>query len=151
VKHDGDGEEAPEQGVVMDAGSERIHRNIAERVIKEMADQIGEQHQPADQADLPKTDAADQSSQPPHDHSSPSRLRSRSFARSASAGCGNAANGSGRVTSIAASPSRADKRPVRMPSPSRCDNFAAMPWPSTCWTRLSLAAMPPVIAACAMT
>ena len=38
-----------------------------------------------------------------------------------------------------------------MPSPSRCDSFAASPWPSICWIRLSLAAMPPVIARCAMT
>ena len=84
-------------------------------------------------------------------HSSDSRLRSRSFARSANAGRGSAVNGSGRVTSIAASPSRAVSRPFSMPSPSRCDSFAAMPWPSICCTRLSLAAMPPVMARWAMT
>ena len=84
-------------------------------------------------------------------HSSPSRLRSRSLARSPSAGRGRAVNGSGRVTSMAASPSRAVSSPLRTPSPSRCDSFAAMPWPSTCWTRLSLAAMPPVMATWAMT
>jgi hypothetical protein len=63
-------------------------------------------------------------------HSSP--LRNRSLARLASAGRGNAVNGSGRVTSIAASPSRAVSSPLSTPSPSRCDSFAAMPWPSTC-------------------
>ena len=84
-------------------------------------------------------------------HSSPSRLRSKSLARSPSAGRGSAVNGNGRVTSIAASPSRAVSSPFRTPSPSRCDSFAAMPWPSTCWIRLSPAAMPPVIARCAMT
>jgi hypothetical protein len=84
-------------------------------------------------------------------HSSSSRLRMRSLARSPSAGRGNAVNGSGRVTSMAASPNRAVSSPFKMPSPSRCDSFAAMPWPSTCWIRLSLAAMPPVMATWAMT
>ena len=84
-------------------------------------------------------------------HSSPSRLRRRSLARSPSAGRGSAANGSGRVTSIAARPSRAVSRPLSTPSPSRCESFAAMPWPSICCTRLSPTAMPPVTARCAMT
>ena len=44
----------------MDAGGQRIHRDIAERMVEEMADQIGKQHQPADEPDLPEADAADQ-------------------------------------------------------------------------------------------
>ena len=56
-----------------------------------------------------------------------------------------------RLVSMAARPSRAVSSPLRTPSPSRCDSFAAMPWPSTCWIMLSLAAMPPVIATWAMT
>ena len=62
------------------------------------------------------------------------------------AGRGNAVNGNGRVTSIAANPNRAVSKPFSTPSPSRCESFAAMPWPSTCWIMLSLAAMPPVMA-----
>src|SRR5258707_424229 len=60
VEHDGDGEELPEQGVEVDAGRKRIHRDVAERVVDEVADQIGKQHQAARQADLPDTDAADE-------------------------------------------------------------------------------------------
>ena len=75
----------------------------------------------------------------------------RSLARSASAGRGSAVNGSGRVTSMAARPSRAVSRPLSTPSPSRCESFAAMPWPSICCTRLSPIAMPPVTARWPMT
>ncbi len=56
----GDRQELPEQGVVIDARLHRLDRDIAERVIEEMADQIAEQHQPADQPDLPCADAAQQ-------------------------------------------------------------------------------------------
>ena len=46
--------------VVPDTGGKGIHRNIAERVVEEMADQIGKQHQPTGEADLPDADAADE-------------------------------------------------------------------------------------------
>ena len=49
--------ELPERGVVIDAGGKRIQRDVAERVVEEMADQIGIQHQPAGQANLPHADA----------------------------------------------------------------------------------------------
>ena len=55
-----DGKELPEQGVKIDASRKRIHRDVAERVVDEMADQIGKQHQPARQTDLPEADAADE-------------------------------------------------------------------------------------------
>ena len=60
IEHDRDRAEIARTGVVMDAGGQRIHRDIAERVVEEMADQIGKQHQPAGQADLPDADAADE-------------------------------------------------------------------------------------------
>ena len=60
VKHDRDREKLPEQGVVVDAAGQRLHRDIAERVIEEMADQIGEQHQAAAEPDLPDADAAEE-------------------------------------------------------------------------------------------
>ena len=60
IKHDRDREKLPEQGVVIDAAGQRLHRDIAERVIEEMADQIGEQHQSAAEPDLPDADAADE-------------------------------------------------------------------------------------------
>ena len=41
----------------VDAGGKGIHRDIAERMIDEMADQIGEQHYAADEADLAQADA----------------------------------------------------------------------------------------------
>ena len=46
VEHDRDREKLPERGVVIDAVGQRVHRDIAERMIEEMADQIGEQHHP---------------------------------------------------------------------------------------------------------
>ena len=60
IKHDRDREKLPERGVVLDTGGKRIHRDIAERVVEEMADQIGKQHQPAGETDLPDADAADE-------------------------------------------------------------------------------------------
>lgn len=60
IKHDRDREKLPECGVVPDTGGKGIHRNIAERVVEEMADQIGKQHQPTGEADLPDADAADE-------------------------------------------------------------------------------------------
>ena len=60
IEHDRDGKELPEQGVEIDPGRKRIHRDVAERVVDEMADQIGKQHQPARQADLADADPADE-------------------------------------------------------------------------------------------
>ena len=58
VEQHRDGQELPEQGVEVDAGRQRLHRDIAERVIEKMAEQVGEQHQAADKANLPDADAA---------------------------------------------------------------------------------------------
>ena len=60
VERDRDGEKLPEHCVVVDAVGQRIHRDIAERMVEEMADQIGEQHQPAGQPNLPDADAAEE-------------------------------------------------------------------------------------------
>ena len=60
VEQDRDGEELPEQGVEIDAARQRLHRDVAERVVEKMADQVGEQHQAADKADLPQADAANE-------------------------------------------------------------------------------------------
>ena len=46
--------------VVMDAAGKGFQRNIAERMVEKMADQIGKQHQPADETDLPEADAANE-------------------------------------------------------------------------------------------
>src|SRR3982074_2836777 len=59
IECDRDREKLPERGVIIDAGGKGIHRDVAERVIEKMADQIGKQHQPADETDLPHADAAD--------------------------------------------------------------------------------------------
>src|SRR3954471_1536837 len=59
IKHDRDRKELPECAVVVHACGERIDRNVAERVIEEMADEIREQYDPASQTDLPEADAAD--------------------------------------------------------------------------------------------
>ena len=58
VKYDRNREKPPEQNVVMNTNGKRIQRNIAERMVEEMADQIGEQHQPAGETNLPGADAA---------------------------------------------------------------------------------------------
>src|ERR1700756_236577 len=50
---------SPEGGVISDARGKGIHRNIAERMVGEMAEQVGEQNQPTSQTDLPDADAAD--------------------------------------------------------------------------------------------
>ena len=60
VEHDRDREQLPEQGVVVDPFGKRIHRDVAERMVEEMADQIGKQHQPAGQPNLPDADPADE-------------------------------------------------------------------------------------------
>ena len=60
VEDDGDGCELPEQGVVIDPVGHRLQRDVAERMVEEVADQIGEQHQPAGKANLPQADPADQ-------------------------------------------------------------------------------------------
>ncbi|MEH2552997.1 hypothetical protein V1286_000526 [Bradyrhizobium algeriense] len=59
VEQDRDGEELPERGVQIDAARQRLQRDVAECVVEEMADQIGEQDHAADEADLPEADAAD--------------------------------------------------------------------------------------------
>ena len=53
-----DGEGMPEQRVPIDAAGQRLHRDVAERVVEEMADQIGKQDRAGGQADLPQADAA---------------------------------------------------------------------------------------------
>jgi hypothetical protein len=60
VEQDRDGQELPEQDVVVDADGERIERDIAQRVVEKMADQVGIEHQPAGKADLADADAADE-------------------------------------------------------------------------------------------
>jgi hypothetical protein len=45
--------------VISDTRGKGIHRNIAERMVDEMAEQVGEQNQPTSQTDLPDADAAD--------------------------------------------------------------------------------------------
>jgi hypothetical protein len=59
VEHDGDGKELPERRMDIDAARQRLHRDVAERMVEEMADQIGEQHHAADKPHLPQADAAD--------------------------------------------------------------------------------------------
>ncbi len=60
VKCDRDWEKLPEQHVVGDPAGECIHRDIAERMVEEMADEIGKQHQAAGETNLPDADAADE-------------------------------------------------------------------------------------------
>ena len=59
IKRCSDWQTFPEGGVISDARGNGIHRNIAERVVDEMAEQVGEQNQPTSQTDLPDADAAD--------------------------------------------------------------------------------------------
>ncbi len=59
IEDDPNGWELPEQGVVFDALGHRLQRDVAERMVEEVADQVGEQHQPAGKADLPQADTAD--------------------------------------------------------------------------------------------
>ena len=59
IEHDPDRRELPEPDVPIDAGGERLHRDVAECMVDEMTDQISEQHNAGDQADLPHADAAD--------------------------------------------------------------------------------------------
>ena len=63
IEHDRDRRELPEQGVVVHADGKGIHRDIAERMVEEMTDQVGEQHHAAGKTNLPQPDAAGQSSQ----------------------------------------------------------------------------------------
>ena len=63
IEQDRDGKELPERGVEIDAARQRLHRDVAERVVEKMADQIGEQHHATDKADLPEADAADEGRQ----------------------------------------------------------------------------------------
>src|SRR5467141_2780458 len=59
VKHRRDWQTFPEGGVISDTYGKGIQRNIAERMVAEMAYQVGEQNQPTSQTDLPDADAAD--------------------------------------------------------------------------------------------
>ena len=76
-------------------------------------------------------------------------LRNRNGATSATPGGLSTSNGAGRQTAIADRPTRAVSRPLSTPSPSRAEMREATPWPTTCCSRLSPTAMPPVIARCA--
>ena len=58
VEHDRDGEELPEQRVVVDPDLHGIDRDVAERMVEEMADHIGEQDDAADQPHLAQADGA---------------------------------------------------------------------------------------------
>ena len=60
VEYDRDRQHLPEQDVVIEPRGKRIHRDIAERMGEEMADQIGKQHQSAEKPDLAQADAADE-------------------------------------------------------------------------------------------
>ena len=60
VKCDCNREKLPEHNVVLETGSQRIDRDVAERVVEEMAKQISEQYNAAGQPYLPDTNAADQ-------------------------------------------------------------------------------------------
>jgi hypothetical protein len=51
--------------------------------------------------------------------------------------------GSGRAVSIAAMPIRAVIMPLTTPSPSLAESRAASPWPTSCCTTLSPAAIEP--------
>jgi len=59
IENDRNRKELPEQGVIVHALGKRFHRDIAERMVEEMADQIGEQHEPGGEADLPNADATE--------------------------------------------------------------------------------------------
>src|SRR6266404_8402864 len=59
IKHRRDRQTFPEGGVKSDTRGKGIHRNIAERMVDEMAEQVGEQNQPTSQTNLPDADAAD--------------------------------------------------------------------------------------------
>ncbi len=48
-----------QNAVVIDTRGKGIHRDVAERMVEKMADQIGKHNQPAGKADLPDADAAD--------------------------------------------------------------------------------------------
>ncbi len=58
VEQDRNRQELPEQGMEINASRQRLHRDIAECVIEEMADHISEQHHAAGKTDLPEADAA---------------------------------------------------------------------------------------------
>src|ERR1700694_3910317 len=60
VEHDRHRRKSPEQDVVINPSGERFHRDIAERMVEEMADQIGKQHEAAAETDLPDADGAEQ-------------------------------------------------------------------------------------------
>ena len=53
VEHDRNRQELPEQRVVVDPDLHGIDRDVAERMVEEMADHIGEQDDAADQPHLP--------------------------------------------------------------------------------------------------
>jgi hypothetical protein len=63
VEQDRDRQELPERDVDRDPGRQRLQRDVAERMVEEMADEIGEQYDAADEADLPQADAAEEGGQ----------------------------------------------------------------------------------------
>ncbi len=58
VEQDRDREELPERRVQINPARQRLQRDVAQRMVEKMADQIGEQHDAADKAHLPEADAA---------------------------------------------------------------------------------------------
>src|ERR1700761_8168549 len=60
VERDRHGQKLPEQRVVIDTLRHRIERDVAERLIEEMAAQIAEQPQATGEADLPLADATEE-------------------------------------------------------------------------------------------
>src|ERR1700680_818888 len=60
VEHDRHRRKSPEQDVVINPSGERFHRDIAERMVEEMADQIGKQYEAAAEAAPPDADATEQ-------------------------------------------------------------------------------------------
>src|SRR3981081_2005441 len=58
IERDPDRRELPEVGMIIDAEGQGIERDISERVVEEVADQIAEQNHSAHHADLPDADAA---------------------------------------------------------------------------------------------
>src|SRR3984957_8275002 len=74
-----------------------------------------------------------------------SPLLNKNGATSETPGALSTEKGIGRQTASAERPTRAVSRPLSTPSPMRAEIREAMPWPTSCCSRLSPTAMPPVI------
>ncbi|MET4796935.1 hypothetical protein ABIF64_009113 [Bradyrhizobium japonicum] len=59
IEHDRDGEEPPERRVIVDPDLHGIDRDVAERMVEEMAHHVREQDDAADQPNLPHAGRAD--------------------------------------------------------------------------------------------